>query len=124
MLIPANKWRLLYFHSKHFHPAGTPLGLAVSIDDDPSYVSIDDIASVGLVAEWNKAQREEQNLWQKYVAKHISICIYTQTVHRHRYTHSCTYNIFIDTISYIYITLYTYIYIYVYISISARHVSA
>jgi len=35
---------------------GTPLGLAVNIDDDPSYVSIDGICSPGLIAEWNSSQ--------------------------------------------------------------------
>lgn len=53
---------------------GTPLGLAVSIDDDPSYVSIDDIASVGLVAEWNKAQREELNVLVGDTIRRIGRC--------------------------------------------------
>jgi hypothetical protein len=40
----------------------TPLGLAVSIDDDPSYVSIDGISSPGLIAEWNLAHDESNKV--------------------------------------------------------------
>lgn len=36
--------------------SGSPLGLAVSIDDDPSYVSIDGISTPGLIAEWNSSK--------------------------------------------------------------------
>jgi len=36
-----------------------PLGIAVSIDDDPSYVSIEQVNSPGLIAEWNSSQTEE-----------------------------------------------------------------
>jgi len=41
---------------------GFPLGLAVSIDDDPSYVSIDGISSPGLIAEWNHSQPGQFNV--------------------------------------------------------------
>lgn len=38
---------------------GTPLGITVSLDDDPSYLSIDDVRSPGLIAEWNESHSED-----------------------------------------------------------------
>jgi len=37
---------------------GTPLGLAVSLEDNPNHVTIDGISSGGLIAEWNLSQDE------------------------------------------------------------------
>lgn len=41
---------------------GLPLGLAISLDDDPSFLTVDAITSPGLIAEWNTLQQEGQQV--------------------------------------------------------------
>jgi hypothetical protein len=53
---------------------GTPLGLAVSLDDDPSYVTIDDIATSGLIAEWNDSHSEESQVYVGDVIESVNRC--------------------------------------------------
>jgi len=39
-----------------------PLGLAISLDDDPSFLTVDAISSPGLISQWNILQQEEQKV--------------------------------------------------------------